>query len=169
MQKFSKLLVLGLAVGMMTPMAAPAVTHAATQTGTTDVSYDNTNMIPDPGNPTNPNWGVKIPSSIQFTDANQKVDTTIELVSINGGALPTTDVTVTVASAKTYKMNTAANDDPVDYSLLYGGNVMSNTAPNNKVGVLKAGATKAVGSALMKGTAKKTGNHTDTLTYTISN
>lgn len=165
MKKINKLLAAALAVGMMVPMASTSA-FAATKTGTTDVSYDNTNIVPDPGNPDNPDWGVSIPSSIVFTDANKKVDASVELVSINGGTLPATDVTITVASQKAYKLNTAANDDEMSYALIYGNKTM--TAVANEVGKLKAGTVKVTGQAVLTGTAKKIGSHTDLLTYTIS-
>lgn len=139
---------------------------AATQTGTTNVSYDNTNSIPDPGNPDNSDWAVKIPSSIVFSDTVKKVDASVELVAVNGGVLPTTDITITVASTNDYTLDLASKDDAMQYALMYGGTTMSNTTTT--VGIVKDTNTKISGEAVLKGSAKKVGAHTDTLTYTVN-
>lgn len=168
MSKTKKVLAGAFAIALAAPMFATPV-FAATETGTADVSYDNTNSIPDPEHPDQPGWAVKIPSTIVFTDANPLLNVGVELIAVHGGTLPTTDVTVTVASANAYKLQlgTAGTDD-VPYVLQYGGTTMNNTT-HKTVGTLNQTTTTIAGTATLNGTAQQTGDHTDTLTYTIDN
>lgn len=167
MKKTKKVLAGVFAFALVAPMLTAPV-FAATETATAEVSYDNTNSVPDPDNPDNPDWAVKIPSSVVFTDANSSINVDVELISVNGGTLPTTDIKVTVASKNNYMLQmTGVDTDDVSYILQYGGTSMSST--NTTVGTLKDSNTKATGTARLAGTAKKTGAHTDTLTYTIDN
>lgn len=168
MKKINKLLAAALTVAMAVPMFAMSVSAAGTETGTTNVSYDNTHGVPDPDNPTNPNWAVTIPSTIHFTDTNTVVNVGVELVSINGGALPTTDVAVSVTSRNGYKLQmSGANPDAVPYVVAYGGVNMSTTV--TEVGNVNSTNTTISGTATLQGTAAITGVHTDVLTYTITN
>lgn len=165
--KAKKLLLAALAVGILVPASAGSV-FAATSTGETPVSYDNRNYIPDPDNPNAPAWAVTIPSAVNFTDDNKIIDTTVELISVNGGDLPTTDVTVTVASRNDYKLKKSlgASGD-LSYKLIYDGKIMSKTI--TEVAKLKASEAIKAGTAnLGTDKAPERGQYTDTLTYTVS-
>lgn len=154
-----------LAAGMV--CAVPVTTAwAAKESKGTDVFYDNRNIIPnpDPMDPTNPEWVVSIPSSIHFTDANKEIDASVELIEKTG--LPANDVTVTVKSAKGYKLALTGNADPVDYMLSYGSTVMS-AGIDDTVAILTAQAPKQAGTARLTGKATAPGTHTDVLTYTV--
>ena len=137
---------------------------AAEGTGTTEVSYNNQNEIPDPENPADPEWVVTIPSSIVFTDTNKELDASVELVEKT--ALPAGDVTVTVKSGNNYHLQLGSGDDAVSYSLTYDGKLMTDT--NIEVAVLNSSSRKKAGKAILTGNATKAGLHTDTLTYTVS-
>ena len=167
MKKINKLLATALAVTMAVPMFSMSVSAAGSETGTTNVSYDNTYGIPDPDNPTDPGWAVTIPSSIHFTDSNNVVNVDVELVSINSGSLPTGPVAVTVASANGYQLQMTGATDPVPYVVSYAGTSMSTA--NTTVGNLSSTSTTITGTATLQGTAAITGVHIDVLTYTITN
>lgn len=165
MTKLKRMLIGAFAMVMMIAGATSGV-FAASQSGTTEVMYENTNEIPDPDDPNAPKWSVKIPSKIEFSDTTRRVDASVELVSIDGGALPATDVLISVESMNGYKLNLATKDDEVAYSLIYAGNTMTNTV--TEVGKLNDTNVKISGEAILKGSAKKPGNHTDYLTFTVT-
>lgn len=166
---------LALAAPMFTSSVFAAWDGAAVNAGTgTTVSYDNSTNIPDPDHPGNPQWAVKVPSSIKFTDANKKVDATVSIESINGGTMPSYPLYVSVKSSNGYKLNLTGNKDPLDYDLQYGGKSVK--AEANKavdLGTFTANTadkSKIIGTATLSSTqsATETGSHTDTLTYMIS-
>ena len=68
MKKMNKLAVGFMAMALAAPMFTVGVNAASTSTGTANVSYNNTNEVPDPDHPDNPQWAVTIPSSVVFTD-----------------------------------------------------------------------------------------------------
>ena len=168
--KARKVVATALAMGMV--LSSTGVVHAAatthTKTGTTPVTYDNRNFIPDPGNPDMPDWAVTIPSAINFTDDNKTIDASVELVSKNGGAIPTNDVTVTVESANNYKLKEAKSNDEVSYKLIYDGVTMTDVVKD--VATLKGpdDTTKAGNAVLGSDKASARGSYEDTLTYTVS-
>lgn len=162
--KAKKLLVSVLTAGMVITATTGNV-MAADQTGITSVTYDNRNNVPDPENPDTPQWAVTIPSAVTFTDDNKIIDASVELMAKNGGSLPITDVTVTVASANNYKLKNGG--DELGYKLIYADTTMTDV--NTEAAKLKESNTKQEGKAVLGGDmASVRGSYTDTLTYTIS-
>lgn len=167
MKKTNKIFAATLSLALMLPMlTVSAFAAGASETGTTNVQYDNTHGIPDPDHPDNPSWAVTIPSSVVFTDSNPVINVDVELVSVNGGTLPTSSITVEVTSANGYKLE-VGGADPVSYVVQYGSNIMSTAMVS--VGTVSSATTTISGTATLTGTATQTGSHTDTLTYTITN
>jgi len=163
MRKLNKILAGTLAVALSVPVMTMPV-FAAAGTGTTPVSYDNRNMIPDPDNPADPQWAVLVPSAIKFTDEQKTVDTTIELTGMNGKPLAAgLSVDVTVASTNGYTLNNNDGSQKLAYELYSEGTLV--TADADTVAKLSAADTKRPGNAVLKGTATSLGSYTDTLTY----
>jgi len=161
MRKLNKILAGTLAVALSVPVMTMPV-FAAAGTGTTPVSYDNRNMIPDPDNPADPQWAVLVPSAIKFTDEQKTVDTTIELTGMNGKPLAAgLSVDVTVASTNGYTLNNEDDSQKLAYELYAEGTLVTDT-----VATLTDTNTKKPGNAVLKGTATSLGSYTDTLTYT---
>lgn len=162
----------GILVAAMATTMIATTAFAAEKTGTTDVTYNNTNQITDPGetDPTDAQWAVEIPSNIVFTDDVKEADATVRLVPINGAedVNDVTGVTVTVSSENDYNLELSDDSDPVSYTLTYGGQVMNNSSQTS-VGTLSGPSnTEIVGVAELTGTATKVGEHTDVLTYTVN-
>lgn len=162
-------------------LAAPMFTSSVfaawpAEAGGTTVSYDNSSNIPDPDNPSNPQWAVKVPSSVTFTDTSKKVDASVSIENINGGAYPAYLIHVGVKSAHGYKLEYDA--DSLDYDLQYEKDgvmtsVKASTNTVKEIGSFQANLTNIQtikGNAILSSTqaATKTGSHTDTLTYSIS-
>ena len=179
MKSSKKLMAGAMALSMMMPMfAAPVFAKDAPQdnntpgTGQTQVTYDNANDTPDPDNVDNPQWAVEIPSSINFTDDNKKIDADVKLKLVNGAtsAAYPTSVEVSIKSAGGYKLTLADTTDPVAYVMQYGtvkGTLK--TVTDASIGTLKPTSQETLfGQGVLKGTATKTGNHLDTLTYTLN-
>lgn len=168
--KAKKLLLSALTIGLVIPGMAATVSAAGTPgEGTTPVSYENRNYIPDPENPDSATWAVTIPSAINFTDDNKDIDASVELVQLNGGKLPTNDVTVTVESLNTYKLKgTVKPDEALSYKLIYDGTEMSSS--EKTVATLNATGTKKQAGTAILGSDKASVRDTykDTLTYTVS-
>ena len=125
--KAKKVMAMAMVMTMGLSMTTLGVS-AAESKGTTNVSYSNQNEIPDPTDPTNPDWMVTIPSSIVFTDDNKEIDASVELIK-KAGELPdsSTPVSVSVESQNVYNLQLADSSDPVSYTLSYGSNLMSDT------------------------------------------
>lgn len=160
----------GILVAAMATAMLGTTVLAETGTATTDVSYNNTNQIPDPDNPEDADWAVEVPSSIVFTDTVKEVDATVKLVAIdNADISDVKNVQVTVESEISdsedpYTLTLTGGADPVEYTLKYE----NQGANSGIVGTLAGnGATSISGTAVMTGTATAAGNHTDTLTYTV--
>ncbi|MEG0469733.1 MAG: hypothetical protein RR531_10695 [Longicatena sp.] len=176
MKKINKVFMSALAFTAMASFATSNVFAATDNTGTTDVTYTNTTVIPDPENPDSgtAQWGVSIPKAFNFTDTTKVINSFVSLEKMNGATtLPANlNIDITVASEGNYKMtyfDGAKKVDPVDYNVKFG-----TSAPNSgTVGTLTtdaAGLASAPikGRSEMTGTAKQSGTHTDKLTFTIS-
>lgn len=162
--KMKRRILSGILVAAMATAMLGTTVFAETGTATTDVSYNNTNQITDPDNPEDPQWAVEVPSSIVFTDDVKEVDATVKLVATDGGSIEgVSNVSVTVASDNEYELELAGGADPVDYTLTYSGQ----DANSGTVGTLSTETNTISGKAVMTGTATQSGNHTDTLTYTV--
>lgn len=153
-----------LAVGLLLPSALAPVA-AKEGTGTTPVTYDNRNYIPDPENPDSPEWAVAIPTSINFTDDNKEIDASVELVTRGpNGKLPTDSVKVSVQSANGYKLKNGVEE--ISYKLTYDATLSGTT--KSDIAILTSSATKKTGTAILGSEVAKTrGAYTDRLTYTI--
>lgn len=162
----------GILVAAMATTMIATTAFAATDDGTTNVTYNNTNQVTDPGvdDPTDAEWAVEIPSNIVFTDDVTEADATVRLVPVNGAEDVSTvsGVTVTVSSAKDYTLQLSDGSDPVAYTLTYNDTVMSSV--ETSVGTLDGttDTTEIAGVAKLTGTATKVGEHTDVLTYTVN-
>ncbi|WP_300262553.1 hypothetical protein [Clostridium sp.] len=156
-------------IGGLAAQAVP-VFAAVPDNGTTPVTYDNRQVLPDD----NAQYGMIIPTSISFTDAKKKADASVEITGINGYDLDKDwnelDVTATVASKNSYKLKDEANHE-VDYELKMehnGDKFEANETEQDVtmhfgVGVDKA--KKEVGTATLTGKATVKGQYKDSLTY----
>lgn len=161
----------------------------------TDVTYDNRDVATE-GDPDQAEWGVAVPSKIQFTDDNKTADVSVELVGFNGYTLKdlydadsTFEAAVSVISKNNMKLVMDGTDkDETAYKLNYeGGDLTKDIKKNNgagsdekteiaKLSVIKAGTAgsetytgeKQEGTAKLTGTSKKLGTHTDTLIFSVA-
>ena len=152
-----------------TSMLSGVTAFAATGDRAVPVTYDASTSIPDPDNPGAPTYQVVIPSAISFTEVDKAVDAAVSIASgadsskdYTGGA----NVKVKVASTNGYEVKLADNTDALNYTLSYGSKTMTGTAAQ-ELGTLSTSNKKIEGQAVLKQAAKKTGVHTDTLTYTV--
>lgn len=150
---------------------APSMSVFAAEKGEKNVpvTYDNRNIIPDPDNPNDAAWGVVVPTAIAFTDTKTEVAANVELVGMNGHVISELgdkfSVNVKVKSANGMKL--VYDTDSLGYTLAYGDVDVIGTT-DVPVADLTVAAPEKVGKATFNGDkAKKLGNHTDTLTYTI--
>lgn len=176
MKNTSKKVVAG-AMAMMfaVPMfAAPIFAASDGDTSQTTVGYDNTGT--DPSDPT-ADYIVEIPSDLKFT-TEKTVDMEIKLkknAANPGASMPTEAINLKVKSASTYKMNLADSSDEIEYGLEFRNPANARTKVGSTDGTdFVAASTFPAGSAegatitataTMIGTAKKTGVHTDTLSF----
>lgn len=164
-----------LALGIFATSAVTAFAEGETNTGGSKdvpVLYENV-IIPDPGNPTTPKWGVTVPSKIAFNDAHKvedKVD--VELVGMNGFTRAQLDAKLKVEVSIQSKGGMLLTDvgdlnNKVTYTLGYGG-IMVPTQGGITVATLDP-VTEFIkpGVATLTGTAVKMGKYKDTLVYTI--
>lgn len=170
MKKIKSVLLSAAALTLVAPLFAVSANAADWPVnGSTPVTYDNSNSIPDPDNPGNPQYSLNIPSSIVFTDTAKsvKADVTLKKATTDVGAYPAFGIDVTVASTNAFKLK--MGNDELDYALVYDGKSMN--ATDNTVGSFAANLTSDTtiqGTANLIGTATKTGTYTDTLTYTFT-
>lgn len=182
MKTLNKLIAATMALTVAAPVLSSSIFAADGTEGsdTTEVTYNNSTIIPDPDNPTAATWGVEIPKVIAFTDKVKTISADVKLsdLSADGKALyPVNGVKVTVKSANSFllKLPVGEEKDDIQYTMTYktsGGTDLklerNDTA--QEIGTLKStdDPSKVIkGTATMLGTATKTGNHSDTLTYTI--
>lgn len=172
MFKKKGIIALASAVTVIGGMAAQTVPVFANtiKTGTTPVTYDNRQVLPDD----NGQYGMIIPTAITFTDDKQTADAAIEITGINGYELDrdwtTLDVTAKVASANSYKLKSGVNE--VDYQVkMDSQNEFEANGNEQEVtkhfGVGGTTVKKEEGTATLKSKAKVKGNYKDTLTYTF--
>ena len=157
----------GILVAAMATTMFATTAFAAERSKEVPVTYNNTNIIEDPDSDEQlAKWGVSIPSSIVFTDEAKVVDTTVKLVpkGEEGSIADVENVVVSVTSDNQYKLTLEDGSDEVGYNLIYGENVNNGT-----VGTLDGTNVVSVsGTAELTGTATAAGEHTDTLTYTVT-
>lgn len=138
------------------------------------VSYDYSGSA----EPVDPKYGVSIPTGLVFTATNttDSLDISVSMTKAPGeeAILGSCQAKVSVKSANGYKVTLPDNKDAVEYIVKYDTATMSGIEPE-EIGLLSnnVGGTenklKIEGSAKLNGVATKTGSHTDTLTYTITN
>lgn len=159
-------------IGGMAAQTVPVFANPI-QSGTTPVSYDNRQVLPDG----NGQYGMIIPTAISFTDDKQTADAAIEITGINGYDLDkdwtALDVTAKVASQNSYKLKDGANNE-VAYQVKMNNNQGQFEANGNEQEVTKhfgvGGTTvkKEDGTATLTGKATVKGQYKDTLTYTFT-
>lgn len=155
-------------------MGAGSMVHAAEpatiEDGTTNVTYDNRQVLPDE----NGMYGMVIPAGIAFTDEKTSMDADISIVGINGYDLSEwtdLDVSATVASTNSYKLLMDGADNGATYELKMADNTAAFTADANDQAVTKhlgkggQTAETAEGTATLKTKATKKGLYKDVLTY----
>ena len=179
MKTLNKLMATTMALAVAAPVLTSSIFAADGREGTdtTEVTYDNSTIIPDPDHPITATWGVEIPKVIAFTDKAKTISADVKLsnLSVDGDAqYPENGVKVTVKSKNSFLLSLPSDEkDDIQYTMTYktsGGTDLklerNDTA--QEIGTLMpTSAEKIKGTATMLGTATKTGNHSDTLTYTI--
>lgn len=136
------------------------------------VSYNNTQLIPDPGNPTDPKWGVSIPTAISFKDNATAVQIPVQLYSINQGT-PSKDVSqlngltvdISIESLNAYKLQETLNNNGEELSYTVAYDTQINT--NGVIARLSQNNPVQPGTASLDKQSLSVGYFTDTLTYTI--
>lgn len=174
MKKTSKILVGALTMALALPMMAIGA-NAATESGTTPVTYDTSYNIPDPDNPAIPEWAVVIPKVIVFTDDvnGREVDANVTLVAKNGVALPTGNDVIEVKLKSTNGFNLKYGAENLPYSVTYSadtiiGSLSTTTGVvETTIGKLQNGNVTITSKAKLAGNATVSGSHEDTLTYTV--
>lgn len=163
-----KLFVYAVSTAMLFGLGLSGISAASEDTREVDVVYDNSETITDPDD-NDANWGVKVPTAIQFTDTNATVSADVELVGMNGTIINTIDKTVDVkiTSRNGMKLLLDNNDDPVAYTLAYGDKSLAGTTPTTLT-LSSKGTVKIAGTATKTGTATKKGTHKDVLTYNVA-
>ena len=151
--------------------AVPA--FAASQTGTTNVTYSSSQQVPGTNG-----WGFEIPTSIPFgSDKSVTVDASVNLYNTTPGGsvdqittLPAGGAKLWLESANGFQLK-KGGVDPVDYEIAYTGGGVS-TAKFDKaiktktaVGTFDKTNHTATGTATRTGDAKESGSHTDALTF----
>lgn len=121
MLKSKKLFISGACMLAMAGMVAPTAINAEEKsitgkTGTTNVSYDNRNVIPDDSG----QYGMIIPTAISFSNVGDTADATVAITGINGHEL--TDWSELGVSVKVKSNNTMSlkleEDDFADYQIV---------------------------------------------------
>ncbi|MGM0145784.1 hypothetical protein IGJ94_002351 [Enterococcus sp. AZ153] len=150
-----------------------AQTTNSIQNGSTPVTYDNRNILPD----NNAQYGMVIPTAISFSDNKKEADASVQIVGINGYDIDTDwtelDVTTKVKSQNSYKLKNDNNKE-VSYKLKMENNSAEFTANDQEQEISKhfgkGGDTvkEEEGTATLTGKATEKGQYTDTLTYTFT-
>lgn len=154
----------GMAVQASTPVFANTISP-----GTTPVTYDNRQVLPDG----NGQYGMIIPTAISFTDDKQTVNTAVEITGINGYNLDKDwielDVKAKVSSANSYELKDGNNS--VAYEVKMANNNTKFEANDSEQEVTKhfgvGGDTvkKESATATLTGKAKVKGQYKDTLNF----
>lgn len=174
--KAKQLFLSALAVGLILPAVAGTVNAADSTPTNVPVTYDNRNIIPDPDRPQYAEWGVSIPTAIKFTDSTTVVDTSLELVHLNGSTtFVDKNIDVSVQSTNSFDLKLNGTDDTykVPYTLMYENQPVTKDNNAHSVATLNGGGSTVVtfkeGKAVL-GEVKvsKRGEYSDTLTYVVS-
>ncbi|MFV0382082.1 MAG: hypothetical protein ACK5KR_07680 [Breznakia sp.] len=166
-----KMLAVSTIVGFGLVLAtASSVRAAEPTTADVPVSYDNRRTIPD----ANGQYGMIVPTTINFTDEKLSDKQNVEIIGINGYVAEdwtSLKIKVEVASQNGWKLK--GNSIELPYTLSYNDQVL--TADNKVLGgsdyVLGfAGANTASveGTATLSEKATIKGQYTDKLTYTFT-
>ena len=174
---FKKVSALACAMTIVGGMATSVPVFANTiQEGTTPVTYDNREVLPD----NNGEYGMIIPTAITFDDKNMTSNADVEITGIKGYQLEDwseLSVQASVQSKNAYKLKLNGNGaENATYKLTYGTDIATDGEKNaitQKLGIGGAPDTniaKVTGTATLldKSTATKKGQYTDTLTYSFS-
>ncbi|MGG5304682.1 hypothetical protein IGK16_002303 [Enterococcus pernyi] len=150
-----------------------AQTRAISQTGTTPITYDNRNILPDD----NAQYGMVIPTAISFSDDKKEADASMQIVGINGYDIDTDwtelDVTAKVKSQNSYKLKNNTNKE-VSYELKMQNNTSKFTENDQEQEITKHfgkgrdTVKEEKGTATLTGKATEKGQYSDILTYTFT-
>ncbi|MFV0382081.1 MAG: hypothetical protein ACK5KR_07675 [Breznakia sp.] len=149
---------------------ASSVRAADPTTADVPVTYDNRRIIPD----ANGQYGMVVPTTINFTDEKLTDKQNVEIIGINGYVAEdwtTLKIKVEVASQNGWKLS--GNGVELPYELSYNTSVLS---ADNKVlggsdyvlGFAGANAASVEGTATLSEKATIKGQYTDKLTYTFT-
>ncbi|QCA27901.1 hypothetical protein [Vagococcus xieshaowenii] len=130
---------------------------AFAEEGPAYVKYDNTNAIVDPTNPADPDYLIRIPGAINFTDENRSIKTPISMVTPDGDVYEgDKQALVKVESSNTtsYSLKSESGNDQIDYKLLYEkeDGELKTMADGNEfgtIGVLSSSRTSIDGKAVL--------------------
>ena len=179
MKTLNKLMATTMALAVAAPVLTSSIFAADGREGTdtTEVTYDNSTIIPDPDHPITATWGVEIPKVIAFTDKAKTISADVKLsnLSVDGDAqYPENGVKVTVKSKNSFLLSLPSDEkDDIQYNMTYKNSdandlTLERVNTSQEIGILKSPTAETIkGTATMLGTATMTGNHSDTLTYTI--
>lgn len=154
-------------IGGMAAQTVPVFANTI-QTGTTPVTYDNRQVLPDG----NGQYGMIIPTAITFTDDNQTVNTAVEITGINGYDLSDwteLDVKAKVSSVNSYNLVDGANKVAYQVKMDNNNAEFGANADQQEVtkhfGVGGDTVTKEGATATLTGKAKVKGQYKDTLNF----
>lgn len=174
---FKKISALVCAMTIMGGLAQAIPAYAsAPNNGTTPVTYDNRQALPDG----NGQYGIIIPTAISLSDTNTTGNADIEITGINGFDLSEwSELTVkaSVQSANGYqlRLNGIETSKYASYALTYGGDQAipqdtNKTEITKKLGIGSNGQVDKVDGEVELGDKSKAtekGQYKDTLTYSF--
>lgn len=168
--KGRKILSVASACAMALMVLAPSVAaeESKVTNSETPVSYDFRTSV----DPVNPGYEVDIPVGVVF-DANNPTKY-IEAYVVMTPAQGTKDIVagssakVSVKSKNGYIVKLENGDDKIAYYLKYGNIEINSGTGVTELGSISKESTTLKGYARLDGVATRTGNHIDTLTYTIT-
>lgn len=135
-----------------------------------DVKYDNTNTIVDPENPNDPEYLVRIPGAINFTNENRTVTTTVSMVNTLGEQYTgESEAIIEVSSKNEFKLTAGSGDliDSIKYSIFNGESTTPETS--NFSITLNKDNNKQEGKAVLgQDKAELADLYSDILTFTVT-
>ncbi|WWU63305.1 hypothetical protein QJR26_09700 [Clostridium baratii] len=174
---FKKISALACAMTIAGGVASAVPAYAAAPgNGTTPVTYDNRQALPDG----NAQYGMIIPTAVSLSDTKTQGNVDVEITGINGFDLSNwaeLTVATSVESQNEYqlRLNGTDTDKYAKYGLTYGGTqaipqAAGKTEITKKLGIGSAGqVAKVTGTADLGDKSKATvkGQYKDTLTYSF--
>lgn len=147
------------------------------QSADTMVTYRNTKDIPDPDNPSDPDYVVSVPGNITFTDEHQQYDKDLHMYMPDGlkDYTGVKNADISVKSKNGFKLKNVKDEkDTVDYKMIKLG-----AKEGDKAVELKGTEDNALGKMnktdlnmklryKLAGQAQSTSVYQDTVTYTVT-